>query len=227
VGPRGLAIGAGIIVVLAVTLYLTTRPRFVAQAHPAAAVDQDVRPLPIEPGAPVTMVFALLGTQAPRPVPDEPRLARYSYGTDLEVDVINEAVYAVTFSVPNRSWRGLRAGVPEQTARGTLALLGTPEEVTRGSPATPELRGSYLVYPSLEQRPRRTLRAEVRPPNGCFDVLVDLQPRAAGLLLQEGNRYAVVGRGEEPLEWAITRVRVVDRSVSGPYADGPACQGGG
>jgi hypothetical protein len=225
-GPQAIVVGAMIIVILAATLFLTTRPRFVAQEHPAAVQEDEVRPLPLEPGAPVPMVFALLGTQDPRPVPEAPRLARYSYGSDLAVDVINEAVYALTFSLPNRSWRGLRPGMPEQTARGTLALLGPPEDLTPGVPAAPARRGQYFVYASLAERPRRILRAAVRPPNGCFDILVELRPRAEGLLLRDGRRYAVVSRAEESLEWAASRVQVIDRSVEGPYAEGVACEAG-
>jgi hypothetical protein len=62
----------------------------------------------------------------------------------------------------------------------------------------------------------------VRPPNGCFDAFVELQPRAAGVLVRGGNRYAVIGRGNVALDWAATLVRIVDRSVVGPYVAGPA-----
>ena len=79
------------------------------------------------------------------------------------------------------------------------------------------------MYPSLDERPVRTLRAEVRPPNGCLDVLVDLQPRAIGVLLDGDDRYAVVGRGEPTLDWVVTRIRVVSRAIRGPYAAGVAC----
>jgi hypothetical protein len=110
----------------------------------------------------------------------------------------------------------------ERAVEGTLALLGS---VQRGQPATRSLEevGGYSVYPSLDDRPRRTLLVEVRPPNGCYDVTVDLQPQATGILRSGGRRYAVVGQGSNPpLTWVATRIRITTRRVSGPYA-GVAC----
>ncbi|MBE0592768.1 MAG: hypothetical protein IH616_10265, partial [Gemmatimonadales bacterium] len=174
--------------------------------------------LPIEPNGPVTTAFAVLGTQQPEVVPEARQLARYSYGTELTVDALNDAIYAITMSLPNRTWKGVPVGEPEHTVRGALALLGVPEELPAGpTPALTTISG-YRVYPSLAERPRRTLRVKVRPPNGCFDVDVELQPRIAGLLLTGSHRYAVVGRGDVEPEWVSTRVRVVNRSLTGPYA---------
>lgn len=222
-GRRWMGLGAGAAVVLAVILFFTSGPRFVRQLHPADVAPADIRPLPFDPGAPTNLVFAVLGTQTPRPHPDDPRLTRYAYGAALQIDALNQVIYAITISVPNRSWQGLRVGVPEQNARGALALLGTPEEVPSGVLDEPESVGGYFVYPSLDERPVRTLRAQVRPPNGCLDVLVDLQPRAIGVLLVSDNRYAVVGRGEPTLDWVVTRIRIVSRAIRGPYAAGVAC----
>jgi hypothetical protein len=222
-GRRWMGVGAVAVLVLAAILFFTSGPRFVRQSHPAEVEPVEIRPLPFNPGTPTNMVFAVLGTQAPSPHPDDQRLTRYAFGAELQVDALNQVVYAITFGVPNRSWQGLRVGVPEQNARGTLALVGTPEAVPTGVMNEPESVGRYFVYPSLEERPVRRLRAEVRPPNGCLDVLVDLQPRAIGVLLDGDNRYAVVGRGDPTLDWVVTRVRVVSRSIRGPYAAGVAC----
>ncbi|NIM51661.1 MAG: hypothetical protein GTO22_20845 [Gemmatimonadales bacterium] len=221
-GRRKLTLGVIVIGVLAIIVFATSGPRFVREMHPPPA-SQQVRPLPIEPGALVTVVFAALGTQAPHPVPDAPRLARYSYGSELEIDAINRVVYAITFSSPSRSWRGLQVGMSEQNARGQLALLGTPRDDGPASMPDAQTIGNYMTYRSLETRPRRTLRAEVRPPNGCFDALVDLRPRVIGFLLEDDRRRAVVGEGDAALDWAVTRIRIVNRSIPGPYADGIAC----
>lgn len=222
-GRRWMGVGAVAILVLAAILFFTSGPRFVRQAHPPEVEPVDIRPLPFDPGAPTNMVFAVLGTQAPSPHPDDQRLTRYVFGAELQIDALNEVVYAITVGVPNRSWQGLRVGVPELGARGALALLGTPEELPSGPRGELESRGRYYVYPSLDERPVRRLRAEIRPPNGCLDVLVDLRPRAIGVLLDGDNRYAVVGRGEPTLDWVVTQVRVVSRAIRGPYAAGVAC----
>jgi hypothetical protein len=219
---RTLVVGALAIVALAVILFWWSRPNFIEQPDPPL-VSGDVRPFPVDPDAPISMVFGLLGAQAPHPVPEDSRLARYSYGSDLQVDALNQIVYAITIAVPNRSWHGLQVGMPERNAAGTLALLGTPQDTTGRVTDEPiEIRG-FTAYPSLDERPLRVLRAEVRPPNGCYDVLVDLKPRAEGLLLEDGRRYAVVGRdGAEP-DWVVTGIRIVNRAIRGPYAAGVAC----
>ena len=140
-GRRWMGLGAVAVVVLAAILFFTSGPRFVRQPHPAEVEPVDIRPLPFDPGAPTNMVFAVLGTQAPSPHPDDQRLTRYAYGAELQIDALNEVIYAITIAVPNRSWRGLRVGLPEQNARGTLALLGTPEEVPAGVLDEPESVG--------------------------------------------------------------------------------------
>jgi hypothetical protein len=219
---KALVVGALAIVALAVVLFWWSRPNFIEQPDPPL-VGAEVRPFPVDPDAPISMVFGLLGSQAPHPVPEDSRLARYSYGSDLQVDALNQIVYAITIAVPNRSWRGLQVGMPERNAAGTLALLGTPQDTTgRVSDETIEVRG-FTAYPSLDERPLRVLRAEVRPPNGCFDVLVDLKPRVEGVLLEDGRRYAVVGRDNAEPDWVVTRIRIVNRAIRGPYAAGVAC----
>ncbi len=219
---RQLLVGAAVmIVILTVYLVATSGRQYVERPHPLTVADDQVRPLAIPVNVRMETVFSVLGTQAPRSVPDEPRLQRYSYGADLEVDAINGEVYAITYRVPNRAWRGIRVGQSEQHAQGALALLGSPQVVGDPIDLAPRTVGNYRVYPSLTERPRKTIGVEIRPPNGCFDVLVDVQPRVTGLLVDGDRRYAVVPDANP--EWAVTEVRVVSRSIRGPFAIGVAC----
>ncbi len=220
--PRTIVAGAGLIAGLALVLVFLTGPNFVNEPHPRPFVGTP-RPLPIEAGMPLETVFAILGTQSPQAHPDASALARYAYGSDLTIDALNGRVYAVTFSVPNRSWRGLRTGISRQNAEGALALLAPPVDAGAANTPAPALIGKYLAYPSLEQRPRRVLRADVRPPNGCYDVLVELRPRVIGVLIDGDQRYAAIGPEGTDAEWTVTEIRVVNRSVSGPYAPTVAC----
>jgi hypothetical protein len=80
-----------------------------------------------------------------------------------------------------------------------------------------------VVYSSLEGRPLRRLQAEVRPPNGCLDVMVDLQPQAIGTVRSGGERFVAVTREGGTPTWVVTQIRIVSRSRSGPYAGDPAC----
>jgi len=211
------------IVVLLVTLAVTSGPRFTAGNYPVTNTGA-LRPLPLVPNQNITVAFGTLGPKAPKANPDSPRLARYTYGSDLSVDAANGIIYAVTVRVPNRSWRGLHAGLPEETARGVLARLGSIREPEGAAPAPPQEVGGYWVYPSLDERPARVLQVSLRPPNGCFDVQVELRPQAIGLLDDGGDtRYAVVGRESSALNWVVHQVRVVSRSVRGPYSGVPAC----
>ena len=220
--PRTIVVGAAAIVVLGILLVTLSGPEFVNEPHPHPAVGTP-RPLPIEPGMPLENVFAILGTQTPQSNPDAPALVRYAYGSDLIIDAFNARVYAITFSVPNRTWHGLRTGISRQNAEGGLALLAPPVEATASNAPAPTLVGKYLAYPSLAQRPRRVLRADVRPPNGCYDVLVEMRPRVVGILVDGDRRYAAIGPdGTEP-EWTVTEIRVISRSVPGPYAPDVAC----
>lgn len=207
---------------LAAVLLAVSGPRFVEAPQPPLLLG-DARDLPVEPGAPVSVLFAVLGTREPRPHPTAPQLAQYAFGADLTVDAYNDAVYALTINVPNRTWRGQRVGMSERNARGALALLGTPGDVGTPPFRAPMVMSGYAVYASLAARPERTLGAQVRPPNGCYDVQLTLQPRAAGILIDGTQRYTVVGRAGAELEWVVTRVRVVSRALPGPYADGVAC----
>lgn len=212
-------VGLPLSVVLLVALLLRSGPTFVAEPSPPP-LDGAALPLPIEPGAPITTVFAVLGVQPPQPDPDDRALARYAYGSDLTVDALNGTVYAITIRVPNRTWHGLRVGVPQREAEGALALLAAPQHAA--PPATPRadtLRG-LVVYPSLAQRPTRILAARVRPPNGCYDVIVDIQPRAAGVVIDGARRWAAIGPPRVTPEWVATGIRVINRAQAGP--GGPA-----
>lgn len=213
------SLGIPLIVVLSALTILRSGPRFVEQPHPASPLGE-ILPLPIEPGQPITTVFAILGTRPPSPHPEARMLERYSYGTDLTVDALNQVVYDLVLEVPNRSWRGLHVGMTWQHAEGTLALLGVPREEQAGTPPRPDTLAGYVVYPSLQDRPRRTLKVEVRPPNGCFDVVVDLQPKAVGLVIEGKREYAAVGPPGAEEEWVVTKVMVVSRQLPGP--SGPA-----
>ncbi len=218
---RLLAVGGTSIVVMIAVLILTSGPRFVAGQFPAR-LNAPPRPLPINPNTPITFAFGALGSRAPTSNPDSPRLMRYTYGSNLAVDAANSIVYSLTIRIPNRSWGGLSVGMLERNAIGALARLGVPQH-DESSPPQPETIGNYRVYRSLDGRPRRVIRAEIRPPNGCYDVQIDVQPRAIGLLLDGDRRWAVVARGSASLDWVLTQIRVVSRSIRGPYATGVAC----
>jgi hypothetical protein len=168
-------------------------------------------------------VFSALGPQPSQPNPTARTLERYSYGTDMFVDALNARVYAITLSVPNRSWRGLRVGMTQTNAEGALALLGPPREAEPTTTPAADTVSGYLVYRTLDLRPRRTLLAEVRPPNNCFDVLVDLRPRTLGILTKGRQKWVVVVPPDGTHEWVVTRIRVISRSMPGPYSVGPVC----
>jgi len=216
---RGTAInltkfGPPIIAVLLVTLFWISRPTFVDQPNPVE-FSGSPQPLTIMPGQPVNIVQAVLGVQQPTVHPRGGAAQRYSYGTNLIIDEINGFVYSLEIGVPNRTWRGLQVGIPEQQARGALALLGPPRQSAE-TPATPEFRGRYQIYPSADKRPTRRYRSEVRPPNGCYDATVELRPKQFGLLIDGDERYSVVGETDDVPQYVVTRIIVTDRSRRGP-----------
>ncbi len=215
--------GAVTIVVLLVSVLFLSRPRFVEGSFPPVTSASQLRPLPLETNRDIQLAFSALGVQSPRAHPDNPQLMRYTFGEDMVIDTRNSRIYAITLRVPNRTWHGLWTGMPERRAEGQLALLAEPQAGTQSSEQPTEVRG-YQTYPSLDARPRRTLRAEVRPPNGCYDVELRLQPRAIGVLHKGGQRLAAVARAGRSLEWVVTQIRVVSRSLRGPSGDGIACQ---
>jgi len=221
---RLLSTAAVLIVVFSIIVISTSGQHFIKQEHPRLITDQSLlRPLAVPVDVRMETVFSVLGTQAPRAVPDQPRLQRYSYGADLEVDAINGRVYAISIRVANRVWRGLRVGISEANAQGALALLGAPRQFGRPIATQPRDMGGYSVYQSLDERPRKTIGVEVRPPNGCYDVMVDVQPKLAGFLVEGDRRYPALGEGIVSAEWVVTQVRIVSRSMRGPFSQGVAC----
>jgi len=213
------AIGLPLTAIFLGALLLRSGPRFIEAPSPTAPAGE-ILPLPVEPGMPILAVFGVLGVRSPQVHPESRLLERYAYGSDLAIDALNGVVYTISIEVPNRSWHGLRVGLPQREAEGTLALLGPPQPV--GEPVMPrsDTLAGWVVYPSLAGRPRRTLKAEVRPPNGCYDAMVDIQPRASGLVVAKDRRFAAVGPPGAPWEWVATRIQVVYRGLAGPA--GPA-----
>jgi hypothetical protein len=213
------AIGVPLSLLLLGLLLFRSGPKFIQQPSPVP-YHGDVLPLPIDPGVPLSAVFAILGVQPPGPSPEGPSLERYSYGSDLNIDALNGTVYEISLLVPNRSWHGLQVGIPEREVEGALALLGPPQPAAPPVDSRADILRGLLVYPSLDARPTRSLKAEVRPPNGCYDVVVTIQPRAVGILVAGDRRYAVMGPPRIQLEWVATRVQVVNRAVAGPAGPG-------
>jgi hypothetical protein len=202
-------------------LYYLSRPTFEQSSIPAL-IAGDALPFPVQPNVSVDGAFALMGAVAPQVNPDSPTLARYDYGRGTMVDVLNGVVYAITLTTPDRMWNGNRVGLDETRARGHLALFGQVEERLEPSVGAVAV-GKYIAYPSLEALPRRVLFAAVRPPNGCYDVEAELAPQVIGYVTRGDDRLiAVARRGSIPWE-VVHRVRVVSRSLPGPYAGRPAC----
>ena len=185
-------------------------PEFVAQLTPRGA-SGEVLPLAVEPGQPLDVMFSILGTRAPRPHPTESRMERYVYTLDLIADALNGQVHALTIRTPDRSWRGLRVGMPSVDGEGALSMLGrfTSRDDGRGDP---QPKDGYLIFPSRVTVPVTTVTAEMRPPNGCLDVTVEFQPAISGELLDGGLRSPVVGREGDDVAWVVTEIYVVSRT---------------
>ncbi len=216
-----LLFGIPAVLLLMVLLMRLTGPRFVEQPSPVAEASE-IRPLTLVPGQPIAVLFAQLGAQQPQVHPSVRRIQRYYYGADLIFDTVNDVLYSFEIQVPNRIWRGLRVGLSQQEAQGAMALLGTAT-TTGPQTITPNEIGDYLVFPSLEQRPRRTITTEVRPPNGCYDVTVDVQPRSIGNVFDDGQSYTAIGRRGDTPSWTVTRIQVASRSMAGPLSGPPEC----
>ncbi|UCD24453.1 MAG: hypothetical protein JSW51_00605 [Gemmatimonadota bacterium] len=220
---RSSVIGGILIVVMAAIVIFTSGPRFSEGTNPALVPDEDVRPLPLTVDSPIALAFSALGTRSPRENPDDPSLMRYSFGSDLIIDAAGSSIYAVRLRVPNRSIHGLRVGMSRQRAEGELALLAVPQEVTSSTSSPAQIIAGYQVFGSPDARPRVTLAAEVRPPNGCYDVFVDLQPQGIGTVVDGDVSYVAVAREDDPFNWVVTEIRVVSRSRRGPGSSSPAC----
>ena len=213
--------GAAAVAVALFLLWVILRQDFVEVFEPPVPAGAPL-PVPVEIHMPIEGVFARLGAQPPALNPDSPDLARYQFGS-AAVDALNGTVYAVTITASDRTWKGVRTGVDEETARGMLALLGGARERAGSAPRAPVTVGGYQVYTTSDDRPRRTLIAEVRPPNGCYDVQVTIAPRSIGRLAQGDGSVVVVAHRGQPITWAVDRLRVVSRALAGPYAGSPAC----
>lgn len=218
------AVAGGMAVAITLTLvYIITRPTF-AEAYDPPLLSNEARPFPVQPDAVIEAVFAIFGPVGPSVNPDRSSLARYDFGAGTTVDAFNSAVYAITLTTVDRSWQGNRVGLAEQQSRGRLALLGEVRD-SAGPVPSPFPIGAYLAYSSAADRPRRRLVTAVRPPNGCFDVQVDLAPRVIGRVDRDEDSFVAVARRGDAMEWVSVRVRVVNRSLAGPYAGPPACEG--
>jgi hypothetical protein len=150
-------------------------------------------------------------------------MERYEFDTNLIVDVANRVVHSISIETPDRTWQSLRVGTAMRQAEGALALLSTPTRENPDRFITPEIRGDYQILPSLEDRPRQLLTAEVRPPNGCYDVQVVLQPLVTGILQDADERFPVVGRRDAALNWVVTEILVTSRAMEGPSGNEPVC----
>ncbi len=204
-----LAVMAGIIFVIVMIRRLGA-PDFVAQPDPPAA-SGEVLPLAVEPGTQLAVMFSILGTRAPRPHPTQANLERYVYSLDLMVDAMNGEVYALTLRTPDRSWRGLRVGMPSAEGEGALSMLGrfTSRTQSRGEP---QIKDGYQIFSSRTILPVRRVTAEMRPPNGCLDVRVEFRPAITGVLIDGGLRTPVVAMEAEELNWVLTQTYVVSRT---------------
>ncbi len=216
-----LKLGIPLLVILVAVVWFTNTAKYSDQRSPGVVASP--LPFPVQPGAPVEILFSVLGTQPPGQHPSDRRLARYQYGSDLVVDALNNAIYSITFRVPNRTWQGLSVGMSAESALGALALLGTPVETGDRNPPLAERHGKYQVYANLDARPLRQFKAEVRPPNGCLDVTVDVRYQAQGVLVDGDDRWIVVGQGSQAPVWVATQIQITDRSAIGPASLPPAC----
>src|SRR5712692_904946 len=85
---RNVSAGAALIVVMLLFIGITGGPTFTEALSPAN-YSGNVRPLPVSPNEPISIVFSALGTQPSQPNPTSATMERYSYGTDLVIDALN------------------------------------------------------------------------------------------------------------------------------------------
>lgn len=219
-----LGLAGFVLVIVAIVLgWLATRPTFTPAFQPPLVLDAGpARPFPIEPNTEMVAVFAMLGTVPPQVNPDSQSLARYDFGGGALVDALNAVVYAITLVTPERTWHGHRVGLSEQPARGMVALLGTV--LDREPPAvSPFPFGGFLAFSDLAAIPKRRLSAEVRPPNGCYDIHVEVAPQIIGTAARGNQAFVAVARRGELMAWVVHRVRVVSRALEGPYGGAVVC----
>lgn len=214
--------GGPLALILLIIVVARSGPNFVKQQDPPEVPSEQMRPLPVRPNQQIETVFSFLGETAPRPHPEFRKIERYSYGSDLSVEAINGVVYVVSLSLPNRTWENLSVGMSETRARGNLARLGNISE-SETDPGRAAEVGGWITYPSPDARPTKLLTAQVRPPNGCFDVTAHVQPRAIGTVVDGGRRLVAVAESGDRLEWVVTKLEIFSRSVRGPFTGPPVC----
>ncbi len=219
---RFLLVAVPAVAVLVFVVVVAARPRFSEQLNPPP-LSGTARPLSVSPNQPVQVAFSMLGQQAARPHRKYRSVQVYSYGTDLVIETINNLIYKISLAIPNRSWNGLRVGMSEQQAKGSLAILGNPTERGPTVPTRPDTLGGYVVFRSLDARPTRTVEARVRPPNGCYDVRLSLKPRALGFVFSGTRKYAAVAKPGDPMSWVVAKIEVLSRRIRGPETGPPVC----
>ncbi len=215
-------LGAGAVVLTVALLWIISRPTFTESLVPMPPVGPAL-PFPVTLNAPVVGAFALFGPQNAEVSPDSPSLARYDFGKGTLLDALNGVVYAITLTTPERSWEGIRVGMAERSARGRLALLGPVREDDAPAGAPFPFAG-YLAYRNLASLPERVITAEVRPPNGCYDVEATIAPQVIGTAARGDEAFVAVARRGGSASWVVHRVRAVSRALAGPYAGAPACE---
>jgi hypothetical protein len=196
-------------------LYVATRPTFTESFTPPL-VAGEARPFPVEPNTPVVAAFALLGTVSPQVHPGSPSLTRYDFGAGAVVDGLNGVVYAITLDTPERTWHAHRVSQGEQYARGALALEGAIREAEPLA-VSPFPFGGFQTYSSMASVPMRVLTVEVRPPNGCYDIRVEIGPQVIGTTSRGDQTLVAVARRGESIQWLVHRVRAVSRAMDGPW----------
>jgi hypothetical protein len=215
-------VGASLVLITITLLWIISRPTFEESLIPTPPVGPAL-PFPVSPNTPLVGAFALFGPQNAQVSADSPTLARYDFSRGTVVDALNGVVYAITLTTPERSWEGVRVGMAEMPARGRLALLGTIREDDAPA-AAPFPFGGYLAYRSLTSLPRRVLTAEVRPPNGCFDVQITIAPQVIGTATRGDEAFVAVAQRGGSATWLVHQVRAVSRALPGPYAGAPVCE---
>lgn len=215
-------VGSVIVVVGAVLVWVITRPTFEPALIPPPVAEAPL-PFPGRPNTPIMGLFVLLGPQTQRVNPDDARMTRYGFGTGVTVDVFNGTVYAVTLTSVARSWEGLRVGELERPARGRLALQGPIRDVEPEA-AAPFPFGGYLAYRRMADLPARRLIAEVRPPNGCYDVELTIAPQVIGTATRGDESFVAIARRGAAATWVVHQVRAFSRAMRGPYGGPPVCE---
>lgn len=216
---RKLPMFVGGFLIVAVAGYFVLRPGL--DPLPDTDYTGQILPLPLEPGADINVMFAQLGSANPEAVQQWPSMVRYRFPS-VTVDLDNGFVYRIELNGPARTWERLRVGMGEDEARGALALLGDPSGQRTDDPPV-RFQSGYRVFPSLAERPENRLTVQVRPPNGCFDLIAVLRPTPIGILKKGESEFAAVAKGSDDIAWGVEEVVVVDRKRAGPLGPAARC----